>query len=133
MRRARLDDSTRRLVRQSRLSADDLILPVFVREGKGAANPIPSMPGVFRHSVDKLLPVVEQALTYGIPAMARHAEALLRAKGPAQPLDAVYGDRRPPPLADDLGDDVAWCVRELGRAGFEADPQTRRRQRNVVA
>ena len=70
MRRARRDDFTRRLVRQARLAPEDLILPVFVREGKGAANPISSMPGVSRLSVDKLLPVVEQALTLGIPAMA---------------------------------------------------------------
>ena len=70
MRRARRDDFTRRLVRQARLAADDLILPVFVREGKGASEPVASMPGVFRHSIDKVLPVVEQALTLGIPAMA---------------------------------------------------------------
>ena len=70
MRRTRRDDFTRRLVRESRLAPEDLILPVFVREGKGAAEPVSSMPGVFRHSVDKLLPVVERALTLGIPAMA---------------------------------------------------------------
>jgi len=70
MRRARRDDFTRRLVREARLAPDDLILPVFVREGKGASEPVASMPGVFRHSIDKVLPVVEQALTLGIPAMA---------------------------------------------------------------
>ena len=70
MRRARRDDFTRRLVRQARLAPEDLILPVFVREGKGAVEPVPSMPGVSRLSLDKLLPVVEQALTLGIPAIA---------------------------------------------------------------
>jgi porphobilinogen synthase len=70
MRRNRRDDFSRRLVRQSRLAADDLILPVFVREGQKAAEAVSSMPGVFRRSVDELLPVVEQALTLGIPAIA---------------------------------------------------------------
>jgi porphobilinogen synthase len=70
MRRARRDDFSRRLVRQARLSADDLILPVFVREGRDVNEPVPSMPGVSRKSIDTLLPVVERALTLGIPALA---------------------------------------------------------------
>src|SRR5262245_35105792 len=70
MRRTRRDDFSRRLVRESRLSADDLILPVFVLDGKTAPQAVPSMPGVFRRSVKDLLPVVEQALTLGIPALA---------------------------------------------------------------
>ncbi|HET9472201.1 MAG TPA: porphobilinogen synthase, partial [Usitatibacter sp.] len=55
MRRGRRDDFTRRLVRQSRLSPDDLILPVFVCEGANLAEPVASMPGVVRTSVDRLL------------------------------------------------------------------------------
>jgi porphobilinogen synthase len=70
MRRSRRDDFSRRLVRQARLCADDLILPVFVREGSGVEEPVPSMPDVSRKSIDTLLPVVEQALTLGIPAIA---------------------------------------------------------------
>jgi len=70
MRRGRRDDFTRRLVREARLSADDLILPVFVREGSNLVEPVGSMPGVSRTSVDRLLPVVEEALTHGIPALA---------------------------------------------------------------
>ena len=70
MRRSRRDDFSRRLVREARLAPDDLILPVFVREGRGLAEPVASMPGVVRRSLDQLFPVVEQALTYGIPAMA---------------------------------------------------------------
>ena len=69
MRRSRRDDFTRRLVRESRLAAEDLILPVFVREGRKVAEPVSSMPGVSRRSVDELLKVVEQALTLGIPAI----------------------------------------------------------------
>jgi len=69
MRRSRREDFTRRLVRESRLAPEDLILPLFVLEGQGAIEPVASMPGVSRRSIDKLLPVVEQALTLGIPAV----------------------------------------------------------------
>ncbi|HXZ49687.1 MAG TPA: porphobilinogen synthase [Usitatibacter sp.] len=70
MRRGRRDEFTRRLVREARLAPDDLILPVFVREGSAIVEAVGSMPGVSRTSVDRLLPVAEQALTYGIPAIA---------------------------------------------------------------
>jgi porphobilinogen synthase len=70
MRRSRRDDFSRRLVRESRLAPEDLILPVFVREGSNVVEDVSSMPGVTRTSVDKLLPVIEQALTLGIPAVA---------------------------------------------------------------
>lgn len=70
MRRVRRYDFSRRLVRESTVSAADLILPVFIREGTQVVEPVPSMPGVDRTSVDKLLPVVEQALTLGVPAIA---------------------------------------------------------------
>ena len=69
MRRSRREDFTRRLVREARLAPEDLILPLFVLEGKGAVEPVASMPGVQRRSIDKLLPIVEQALTLGIPAV----------------------------------------------------------------
>jgi porphobilinogen synthase len=70
MRRARRDDFSRRLVRESSLHADDLILPVFVREGSRVVEPVASMPGVLRRSLDELLPFAEQALTLRIPAIA---------------------------------------------------------------
>ena len=70
MRRARRDNFTRRLVRESRLGADDLILPVFVLDGTGKVEAVPSMPGVNRTSIDRLLPIAEQALTLGVPALA---------------------------------------------------------------
>jgi len=70
MRRARRDDFSRRLVRENRLSADNLILPVFVLDGSKKTEPVASMPGVLRRTVDELLPVAEQALTLGLPALA---------------------------------------------------------------
>jgi porphobilinogen synthase len=70
MRRSRHDDFSRRLVRETRLAAEDLILPVFVLEGRKAVQKVASMPGVSRMSVDQLLKTAEQALTLGIPALA---------------------------------------------------------------
>ncbi len=70
MRRLRRDDFSRRMVREYSLSADDLIYPVFVVEGSGVVQPIASMPGVSRLSLDRLLPVAERCLTLGIPALA---------------------------------------------------------------
>ena len=68
-RRLRRDDFSRRLVREHRLTADDLILPVFVHERPGR-EPIPSMPGVERVSIDELLKVAAEAVALGIPALA---------------------------------------------------------------
>ena len=69
LRRLRRDDFSRRLARENRLSPDDLILPVFILDGTRAVQPVASMPGVSRRSVDELLPIVERALTLGIPAI----------------------------------------------------------------
>jgi porphobilinogen synthase len=69
MRRSRREDFTRRLVREARLAPEDLILPVFVLDGANAVEPVTSMPGVSRRSIDRLMPIVEQALTLGIPAV----------------------------------------------------------------
>jgi porphobilinogen synthase len=69
-RRLRRDAATRDLVREHRLGVQDLILPVFVQEGRGLATPVPSMPGVERLSLDRLLPLAEEAQRLGIPALA---------------------------------------------------------------
>jgi porphobilinogen synthase len=69
-RRLRRDEFSRAMVREHRLHPSDLILPVFVLEGKGQTQDVASMPGVQRVSVDRLLPVAEQCLTLGVPAMA---------------------------------------------------------------
>ncbi len=69
-RRLRRDPFTRNLVRESRLHADDLILPVFVVDGQGITQDVGSMPGVQRHSLDRLLPLAEECVRLGIPVMA---------------------------------------------------------------
>ena len=70
MRRNRSEDRLRRLVRENQLTADDLIWPIFVVEGTGKREPVPSMPGVERLSVDLLAEEVGKAQELGIPAVA---------------------------------------------------------------
>ena len=70
LRRNRFDDATRRLVAEHRLSVDDLIWPIFIREGGGAPTEISAMPGVFRTGLDGLAKHVEEAAKLGIPAIA---------------------------------------------------------------
>jgi porphobilinogen synthase len=70
LRRSRRYDWARRLVAENRLSVDDLIWPLFVHEGQNRRQPIPSMPGVERLSVDLLVEAVGTAAKLGIPAVA---------------------------------------------------------------
>jgi len=70
LRRNRRDDFSRRLVRENRLSVDDLIYPVFVLDGSNQREAVPSMPGVERLSIDLLLQEAEQWVALGIPALA---------------------------------------------------------------
>ena len=69
-RRLRRDDFTRRLVRESTVSVDDLIYPVFVLDGTGITQPVASMPGVQRYSIDRLLGVAEECAAARIPVIA---------------------------------------------------------------
>ncbi len=70
MRRNRRDNWTRRLVAENSLSVDDLIWPLFVVEGQGERQAVPSMPGVDRLSVDLAVEAVGEAKELGIPAVA---------------------------------------------------------------
>ncbi|KWF20450.1 porphobilinogen synthase [Burkholderia pseudomultivorans] len=69
-RRMRRDDFSRRLMRENRLTTDDLIYPVFVVEGTNERQPVPSMPGVERVSVDLLMQVAEQCVELGVPVLS---------------------------------------------------------------
>ena len=69
-RRLRRDAFSRDLVREHRLHPSDLIFPVFVQDGQGLAHDVPSMPGVQRLSIDRLLPLAEACVELGIPVMA---------------------------------------------------------------
>ncbi len=70
MRRMRKDDFSRRLMRESRLCADDFIYPMFVIEGVNQRETVPSMPGVERVSLDQLLIEAAELVELGIPAIA---------------------------------------------------------------
>ena len=68
-RRLRQNDAFRRMIRETRLSVDDLILPLFAIDGKGIKNPIHSMPGHFQLSIDNLVKTSKKAHELGIPAI----------------------------------------------------------------
>jgi porphobilinogen synthase len=70
MRRMRRDDFSRRLARETRLTVDDFIYPVFVHDGNNRAAAVPSLPGVSRKSIDLLLRDAERCVRAGIPAIA---------------------------------------------------------------
>ena len=69
-RRIRQSDEIRSLVRETSLSKSDLISPIFIKEGKNNIEQIPSMPGIYRYSIDQLIPYVEKLLNAGILAVA---------------------------------------------------------------
>ena len=70
MRRMRRDDFSRRLMRESVLTSNDFIYPVFVLEGANRVEQVASMPGVERQSLDRLLKTAERAVALGVPALA---------------------------------------------------------------
>lgn len=70
MRRMRRDDFSRRLMRETTLTANDLIYPMFILDGDQQRQAIPSMPGIERVSIDYLLKEAEQLLNLGVPAIA---------------------------------------------------------------
>jgi porphobilinogen synthase len=101
LRRMRRDEFSRRLSRESHLTTDDLILPVFVLGGTKSVQPVASMPGVSRRSVDELFPVVERALTLGIPAITLFP--VIEASGKSLGAEEAFNP-------DGL---VPRCIREL--------------------
>ena len=74
LRRVRNSDWVRRLVSETSLSADDLVLPVFLTEGKNKKVEIKSMKGVYRYSVDNLSEIIDRAINNKIPMIALFPE-----------------------------------------------------------
>ena len=70
LRRNRKANWTRRLVEESNLSSNDLILPIFLIDGKNKVQSIKTMPGVFRYSIDKLSKILDKAIFLNIPMVA---------------------------------------------------------------
>ena len=69
LRRLRRTETLRRMVRETRLSRDDLILPLFVVEGTAVREPVSSMPGVQRFSVDQVVEETKRVFDLGVPAV----------------------------------------------------------------
>ncbi|MCP4692111.1 MAG: porphobilinogen synthase, partial [Desulfobacterales bacterium] len=68
-RRLRQNQAFRRMVRETTLTVDDLILPLFAVNGKGVKNPIPSMPDCYQFSIDNLIEAAREAHELGVPAV----------------------------------------------------------------
>ena len=69
--RNRKTDWSRRLVQENNLSANDLILPIFIIEGKNKKESIKSMPDVYRYSVDKIPMILDKTVKYKIPKLKK--------------------------------------------------------------
>ncbi|MFL2852204.1 MAG: porphobilinogen synthase [Candidatus Pelagibacter sp.] len=70
LRRSRKSDWSRRLVEENNLTPNDFILPIFLIDGKNIRQPIKSMPGVYRYSLDKINQVIDRAIKIGLPMIA---------------------------------------------------------------
>ncbi|MEZ6060851.1 MAG: porphobilinogen synthase [Planctomycetaceae bacterium] len=128
MRRNRRHDWSRRLVREHSLSVDDLILPVFVTEGSGIEQPIASMPGVHRYSIDRVVPCVTGAAELGIPAVAVF---------PVTPVDRKTEDGDEATNPDNLICRAMRAIRDAGLplgiiADVALDPYTTHGQDGVL-
>ncbi|MEE8396959.1 MAG: porphobilinogen synthase [bacterium] len=68
-RRLRANPTLRRMVRETKVSVDDLLYPMFIADGQGVRNPVPSMPEVYQFSIDEVLKEIEEVVALGIPAI----------------------------------------------------------------
>jgi len=100
-RRNRKSATVRDLVRETELSVKDLVYPVFIMEGKGKEEPIPSMPGMTRKTVDKLLLEVQELADLGVKAIA--------------PFPAIAEAKKNPKATEAMNPDglVPECVRRV--------------------
>ena len=103
MRRMRRDDFSRRLMRESVLTVDDLIYPMFVLEGEGQREAVASMPGVERVSIDELLKEAAELVELGVPAVALF---------PVTPQEAKSEDAREAYNPDGLAQRAVRALKE---------------------
>jgi porphobilinogen synthase len=99
----RRDDFSRRLMRENRLAADDLIYPVFVLEGEAQREPVASMPGIERLSIDELVHEAAEIYGLGIPAIALF---------PVTPTDRKSEDAREAYNPDGLAQRAVRAIKE---------------------
>ena len=74
LRRTRMYDWSRRLIQENNITTSDLILPIFIKEGKNVIEEIKSMPDVYKYSIDTLKKIIKEAIRYKIPAVALFPE-----------------------------------------------------------
>lgn len=103
MRRMRRDDFSRRLMCENTLTVDDLIYPMFILEGSNQREPVASMPGVERVSIDELLKEAAELVALGIPAVALF---------PVTPADAKSEDAREAYNPDGLAQHAVRALKE---------------------
>jgi len=128
MRRNRVSDFSRRLTAENRLSVDDLILPLFVVEGENQCQPVGSMPGVNRLSIDLLVAEAQQVAALGIPAIALFP--VVPAEQKSSLAEQAYN---PQGLAQRAISAVKTAVPELGIiADVALDPFTTHGQDGIV-
>ena len=128
MRRVRQSDWSRRLVAENQLSVNDLIWPVFVQPGENQKNPIESMPGVYRMSIDVLLNAVTEAKELGIPAIAIFPET-----DPANKTDDAKEAFNPDNLVCQTVSAIKSAVPEIGIiCDVALDPYTSHGQDGLV-
>lgn len=128
LRRPRRFDWSRRLVRENHLNVDDLILPTFVIEGNNTVEPVESMPGVNRLTIDRLVMQVREAADLGIPAIALF---------PVTPSELKSEDGKEATNSDNL---ICRSLRAIRDTGIEIglvadvalDPYTSHGQDGVV-
>ena len=109
MRRSRASEFSRRLVRENRLSTDDLILPMFVIEGQGEREAVASMPGVERLSIDLLVEAAQEAHQLGVPAVVLFP--VVGDKGKSELAEEAYN---PDGLAQRAIDAIKQACPEMG-------------------
>ena len=103
MRRMRRDEFSRRIMREHAVTASDLIQPVFVLEGEGAREPVSSMPGIERLSVDLLVEKARRLQAFGVPAIALF---------PVVPAEKKSLDAREAYAADGLAQRAVRALKE---------------------
>ena len=109
MRRMRRDGFSRRIMRETVLTVDDFIFPVFVIEGQGKREPVPSMPGIERLSIDLLVEEARELVRLGIPAVA-----LFPVVPPAKKTDDAREAYNPDGLAQRAVRALKTALPELG-------------------
>ncbi len=128
LRRMRRDEFSRRLMRENRLTLDDLIQPYFVIEGQDDSEPVPSMPGVRRLTVDRLVKEVRRVAGLGIPAVA-----LFPVVGPDRKSDKAEEAANPHGLVQRAVRALKEAVPEMGVVTDVAlDPYTSHGQDGLI-